>query len=390
MHAAVIGGGIGGLAASIALRNAGHTTEVFERSAIGGIGVGLIITPNGLHALDALGHGIGADVRARGHVLSAHAEHMVLTYDGQSLGTIRYGEFAARHRSSFVVIRRKHLTETLRTVHGPDGLHSGRELAELSGTDRPAGRFRDGAPLAADLLVGADGIRSTVRARLHGPAAPRIAAYTLRGVTVGHPLPAELRDGLTVVGPGLGMFFAPLGTAELYWTATVDAGTDEWPRSPRAAYQRLLTTLHGWPQIAHHLVAGCDPAHLVVTDLADRPPLTSWGRGRTTLLGDAAHPMTNFLGQGANTTLEDAVVLGRRLAIPADPENDLRAYERERIDRTTPIVAAAGNLTQGEWGRDTPERFRRFLEDFLNGAFMHGVYGWTATSTPGSAGEVRV
>lgn len=377
MNVAVIGGGVGGLAASLALRQVGVRTTVFERQhQFPRVAVGIVLTPNGVRALDALG--VGDQVRERGHCLSREAAHQVSTLDDQSLGAIRYGEFYQRHGTPFVVIRRADLQQILLEAHGPSGLRMGAKLVEVRDGDHTAtAYFADGSHMSADAVVGADGLRSAVRGQLFGAEPPRHVATTLRGITR-RELPPGRTDGFTVVGPGLGMFFAPLGPAEMYWTATI-ISSEGWPRDPAESMERLLERLEHWPSFVSELVRAVDREYLVATDLADRPPLAVWSKGRITLLGDAAHAMTNFLGQGANTTLEDAVVLARCLdrVEPDDVADALTGYELERIGRTTRIVQSSAALASGEWSRDTAEIFSDYLEKVLNGEFMDWVYGFS-------------
>lgn len=377
MNVAVIGGGVGGLAASLALRQVGIDTTVFERQQrFPRVAVGIVLTPNGVRALDVLG--VGDQVRERGHCLSREAAHQVSTLDGQSLGALRYGEFHQRHGTPFVVIRRAELQQILLDAHGQTGLRMGATLLEVRDGDHAAtAYFADGSHVSADAVIGADGLRSAVRAQLFGMEPPRHVATTLRGITR-RELPPGRTDGFTVVGPGLGVFFAPLGPAEMYWTATI-VSSEGWPRDPAESMERLLESLENWPPIVSELVRAVDREYLVATDLADRPPLALWSKGRITLLGDAAHAMTNFLGQGANTTLEDAVVLAGCLdRVESDDVADaLTGYELERIGRTTRIVEGSAALASGEWSRDTAEIFRGYLEKVLNGEFMDWVYGFS-------------
>lgn len=377
MHVAVIGGGVGGLAASLALRGTGVRTTVFERQrGFPLTGAGVVLSPNGLRALDALG--VGDEVRERGHCLSVESEHHVSTVDGQSLGAIRYGEFHQRHGDPFVVVRRTDLRQVLLDAHGRSGLRTGLTLRTVrDGDDVATACFTDGSQFSADAVVGADGLRSAVRAELFGAPPPRHVASMLRGITR-RELPPGRTDGFTVVGPGLGIFFAPLGPAELYWTATINSLQD-WPREPGESMRKLLERLENWPPIVSELVRGADPEQLDATDLADRPPLAVWSKGRITLLGDAAHPMINFLGQSVNTTLEDAVVLARCLdrAESDDVADALTCYELERIGRTTRIGLSSASLTNGDWSHDTAGIFRDYLEKVLNGQFMDWIYGFS-------------
>ena len=196
-------------------------------------------------------------------------------------------------------------------------------------------RFANGRAEGADILIGADGIHSVIRAALHGSSRPRYAGYTCwRGVAKyqGKALPI---DGAFEAW-GVGKRFAthPLGAGHVFWYATKNtqpAGTD----GARGRKEDVLDCFRDWFPPIQEIIAATD--EILRNDIVDRKPISGWGRGRVTLLGDAAHPTTPNLGQGACMAIQDAVVLGACLR-EAKPEAGLRAYEQKRERPTAAIV----------------------------------------------------
>jgi 2-polyprenyl-6-methoxyphenol hydroxylase-like FAD-dependent oxidoreductase len=213
---------------------------------------------------------------------------------------------------------------------------------------RPDGvtlRFSSGPAVEGALLVGADGLRSAVRGQLLADGEPRYAGYVAwRGV-------ADTREGVGAVateawGRGRRFGLVPIDGDRTYWFATHNATAGGGDQSDLVR-DTLLRLFQGWlPPIREVLLA--TPGDSILRgDIQDRPPAARWGEGRVTLLGDAAHPMTPNLGQGACQAIEDAVVLARELSatgVGADPVATLRRYEAARAPRANAVVTAARRL----------------------------------------------
>jgi 2-polyprenyl-6-methoxyphenol hydroxylase-like FAD-dependent oxidoreductase len=318
VKAVIVGGGIGGLAAAVALRRVGSEAVVFERAErFGSLGAGLTLSPNAVRALERLG--VADEVRAasaRGHEL------LVRAADGRTL-------------------LRVELRDPLEML----GVHRAdlqRVLAKAAGDVRMGAEVTDVGSLAAeaDVVVGADGINSLVRAWLHGSEAPLYAGYDgWRAVT---NFDDERLSGRFSETWGRGNRFGliPLGGGRLYWFVSESGG-----RRERQAFGQRFAD---WHEPIPEVIAATPDAALSMTPIQWRKPLRGWGRGTVTLLGDAAHPMTPDLGQGAGQALEDAVVLAASLraagGAAGEVEDGLRAYESERIERTTPIVKRSRQL----------------------------------------------
>jgi 2-polyprenyl-6-methoxyphenol hydroxylase-like FAD-dependent oxidoreductase len=247
-----------------------------------------------------------------------------------------------------VVVHRADLLAILRQSYGMAALALDKRCVGIAqDADGVTARFADDSIARGDLLIGCDGIHSVVRAQLVGDGAPVYAGYTAyRAVTRFDP--ARVQAG-EYWGRGARFGIAPLSGGRVYWFATRNAPA-RTHETPEATQARLLATFRDWCAPIPELLAATDPAVILHNDIADRPPLTQWRVGRVTLLGDAAHPMTPNLGQGACQALEDAVVLARCLDGATDLDAALSAYEQQRIPRTSRIVQQSRRIGQiGQW-----------------------------------------
>jgi 2-polyprenyl-6-methoxyphenol hydroxylase-like FAD-dependent oxidoreductase len=216
---------------------------------------------------------------------------------------------------------------------------TGKELVGFEQTcDSVHAFFADETEERGAVLVGADGLRSRVRGRLFGDERPRYAGYTSwRGVAPESEL-VPVGGGFESWGRGRRFGCAHVGGGRVYWFATRNApeGGDDGPAGSRAT---LLEAFRGWHEPVEPLIRATEEDAILRTDIYDRDPLGKiWGEGRTTLLGDAAHPMTPNLGQGACQAIEDTVVLARCLRESGESAGALRRYEALRSDRTAAIV----------------------------------------------------
>jgi len=333
----VVGGGIGGLTAAIALRRAGFVVRVLERAeTLRPVGAGLTVQPNALSALDHVDLG---DAVARAGTRLCHG--ILRSWRGRELSHMRLDEVAPG-LSAPVGIHRATLQGLLLDALPEEVVRLGAEVTAVAQEgDEVVATLAGGATLRADLLVGADGIHSMVRRSLHGDQPPRYAGYTCwRGVLArrdGWP-----HDRVTESwGPGRRVGLVPVDGDRLYWFAVLDAprgGRDTGGAS--AAVQEMVG---GWFDPVPAIVAATPEADIRRDDIEDRPPLEVWGCGRITLLGDAAHPMTPNMGQGACQAIEDAVVLAHLLG-HGDPVAALRSYEARRRPRTRWFVESSWRI----------------------------------------------
>jgi salicylate hydroxylase len=364
----IIGGGIGGLAAALALQQQGETVRVFERAAaFGEVGAGLTVGPNMMHGLAWLGLAAPvlqvATVPAHGGVLDlATAELLVENARGP----------LAKYGQPYVQVHRADLHGILAAAvlgNDPAAVALDHCLVGL-GQDAHGvtAHFGNGRTARGDLLVGADGSRSVVREQLFPGRDPRFAGFVAwRGLVPMDRL-AGLQlwpDSAILIAPGRSFArYRVSGGRLLNYAAFINSGewTDEGWSIPSAIEELLVQLPGSHPDVAT-IIRATPPGGCFKWGLFDRDPLPRWTVGRVTLLGDAAHPMLPFLGQGAAMAVEDAVVLARAVAArPGSPEA-LPLYEATRRDRTALVLEASRGAVRRFHRSDTGVYSRREHRD---------------------------
>jgi salicylate hydroxylase len=344
-EAVVVGAGIGGLAAALALQKAGADVRVFEQApALGEVGAGISISPNGALGLRALG------------VLDAFREHayapeyqFVRHYQtARVLATVTRGDrLEEAYGERYYVIHRADLHRVLAEAvraNDPDAIVSGeRAVAVEHVEDGVEVAFEGGLRRRADLLVGADGVRSRMRSILFGAEQVRFTGYVAwRGLVPIERVPLEAMDppSQVFIGPGHMINRYPVrGGQLLNFVAFAErAGWEEEGWSIPAKVGELAAEFEGWHPWVTRLIAGVPEQDLFKWALCARSPLMRWVSGRAVLLGDAAHPLLPYLGQGAVMAIEDAVLLGRACLAAADVPEALARYEAARVGRARFVV----------------------------------------------------
>lgn len=233
-----------------------------------------------------------------------------------------------------IVMHRAELHQALLSAIDADRVHFGACCTGFTQDESGVSvEFANGRRARGDVLIGADGLHSVIRAAIHGSKPPSYAGYTAWRAVV----PFDTRQVLASESWGFGARFGqvPMSGNRVYWFATQNVAEGERLSSEKA---RLRDLFRGWHAPVEALIEAADESAILRNDIYDRPALANWGSGRATLLGDAAHPMTPNLGQGACQALEDAVVLARCLQETSDVARGLRSYESRRVRRANALV----------------------------------------------------
>ena len=349
-NAVIVGAGIGGLAAGLALTRAGLDVRIVERAAVArelGFGLGLAS-----YAVAALGElGVAEEVLAH----AATADSLAALTGGRLMVDIRRLDGRALRSLTFhrrdlpdvtlpAMVRRPVLHAALLHAVGAERVDTSSDAVafeqDASGVTL---RLADGRRLTGDVLIGADGVASIVRQQLHpGEPPPRPSGYfALRGISPAVPL-LDGRQFIVYMGRGLEIGVVQVSESLVYWYLSLLADDVRKGRLDAADVLRRST-------------AGVDPRFMAIAaaatdmrldELFAREPLARWGEGRVTLLGDAAHPVLPHTGQGAAQALEDAVALGRALAAPASPAEGLRRYEAVRVPAARQVVRSGPRIAR--------------------------------------------
>lgn len=331
-QAIIIGGGIGGITAALALRRAGIDAHVYERvAALREVGAGLGVWTNAMRVLDQLG--VGDRVREIARPLRI-AE--VASSSGKVLARTLIHEAVGEADAANFILHRADLHNVLLEALPPEALHLDAPCTAIEQDDDGVTvRFGNGEHARAAIAIGADGLHSVVRRQLWGEEALRYSGQTCyRGIApIAPPEPQLIRE---IQGPGLRAAICPMDDQRVYWWAAINAPADERDE-PGQRLSALLEAYAGWPFSLPEVIAATQ-GPILRNDLVDRAPRSTWGKGRVTLLGDAAHPMLPNLGQGACSAIEDALVLARCMLEHGTNPEALQHYERERMPRTTDFV----------------------------------------------------
>jgi 2-polyprenyl-6-methoxyphenol hydroxylase-like FAD-dependent oxidoreductase len=346
----VVGGGIGGLAAALSLARLGIAVSLLEQSTeIAEIGAGLQLAPNAFAALDALG--IGEGVRRR----SVFTDRLVMmdAVDASEVASFPVGEeFRKRFGNPYAVSHRADLHKSiLEAVEKTPSitLHTSTKIVDLFvGEEDVAVTDQNGKTCRAAAVVGCDGIRSVIRDKLIGDEVRVSGHVVYRAVVPREDMPEDLRWNAPAIwcGPNYHLVHYPLRGGDQYNLVVTFHSRERETWGVRAgSREEVLSYFDG---IHHRPRALLDkPKSWKRWSTADRHPVAAWGKGRATLLGDAAHPMLQYLAQGACMALEDAVTLGKAVkACELDFEAAFRLYEAARVTCTARAV-----LSTREMGR---------------------------------------
>jgi 2-polyprenyl-6-methoxyphenol hydroxylase-like FAD-dependent oxidoreductase len=378
MKAIVIGGGIGGLCAALALQQAGVDTTVYEAAPkYKGLGAGVGLAANAMQGLARLGVMDEVVAVKRGKQLDAL---VIFDENGREISNMDTRSLSNKYGINNFVIHRADLHEVLLNHLRAESviLDKRCETVEQVG-DKVQVMFTDGSQVTADLLIAADGISSVVRQYLVPKSIPRYAGYTCwRAVTDNPGIKINEMISAETWAPQGRVGIAPLRNNKIYWYACINASQrDEKMRNMTPEkLARHFETVHS-PVEA--VLASTAPEQIIWNDIADLNPLKHFVYGRIVLLGDAAHATTPNMGQGACQAIEDAVVLAQCLKQYTDLAKALNRYEKRRKARTATVIKLSRRLGEvAQWRNPLLGKIRntlfRAMPDFITQRQMEDLY----------------
>jgi len=364
---AIIGDGIGGLALAGLLARQNAKVTVYEQAKeFQRIGAGIQMSPNAVRVLRAL----GLEPQLRRQAFAPRAWVARAWDSGEYLSELAFGaEAETRYGAPYLLMHRGDLHAALHSAVPQELIAFDRKLAGLERNGAGVTlRFTDGTAVTADAVVGADGVHSLVREILLGPEKPKFTGRVAHRTT----FPAALLEGFAVEtctkwwGPDRHIVIYPVDAAcqEIYFVTSVpDPEWDVESWSARGEMAEVRQALAGFHDDVQRVLSACPGVHKWA--LFERDPLPRWADGPIVLLGDACHPMTPYMAQGAANALEDAAVLSRCLAEIDDVAGAFRCFQATRLERTARVQLTSRENT---WGRQAID--------------PSWVYGYDALQTP--------
>jgi salicylate hydroxylase len=362
----IIGGGIGGMATALALQRRGFQVAVYERAKeIREVGAGVLITANARRALRDL----GVDEKLEAMSSTIDIFHTCHFATGAVLRAVSNEDISRKVGAASLGVYRADLHRVLMSsvlANDPNCLHASSEFIGLAQDEAGVTvTLANGATARSDVVVGADGNASAVRSFLFPQEAPKFAGQVAYRSLIPHALlPASVRERGSIMsaGPGRYLLCYPLRGGQIMnliglvqsgeWEAegwTTPATNAEFAQAFAGFEPDLIELIHRIPQ-----------GEIFKWGLRDREPLQNWTVGRVTTLGDAAHPMTPFLGQGACMAIEDGLILARAFAASSSVQEALARYEAVRKPRGTMVQLASRE--EGQTLQD-PSKKRRTAQD---------------------------
>ncbi len=388
----IIGGGIGGLTTAIALRRRGIDVAVYEAAPeLRPVGKGIWVPTNAMIVYERLG--LSDAVREAGSVLeriqlrdaadSAAANNSAAdsaaannpaadsaaannpaadsaAANNTVLQDVDLRKVIASYGHPTIAIHRAELARVLAEALPAGTLTLDKRCATFEQDDRTVTvHFADGTTVTGDVLVGADGLHSAIRQRLFGDVPLRYSGQTCYRGIANCELPSDLLKTCWEVWGGERRFgFSRVQAGQTYWFAPQTVPPNSaWPESPLA--EHLANQYAAFPAPIPDLLRHTPSAEIIRTDLFDFGPLSTWSKGRATLLGDAAHAMTPNLGQGGAQAIEDAYVLAEELSGTSDAQQAIRTYEQRRLPRARWFVKNAWRFGKLAHLRNRPARLVR-------------------------------
>ncbi|MGL6344568.1 MAG: FAD-dependent monooxygenase [Waterburya sp.] len=334
-NVAIIGAGLGGLACAIALRKQGFKVQIYEKAKkLLPAGAGLGLLPNGFNSLEAINPDLVKNIKSSGCCVSKSTLKNTL---GETIrSNSSNNRFAEQYGHSFMTVWWWNLQQILASKLPPEIINLDRRFIDFQEKENDLEiHFENGKTASADLLIGADGIKSAVRTKLITEEQPRyLGSFCWRAVVKCDQSFIEPNELIFIRGNKQFMYLLNLGDGNISWITR--QLSREYRLSDHAAEtkSRVLKSITDWAEPIKAIVQATDAERILEGPICDRLPLSSWSKGRVTLLGDAAHPMAPAMGQGANTAFEDACELANCISQSSGVEEAFASYEKKRLERT--------------------------------------------------------
>jgi len=385
----IVGAGLGGLTAAATLLQGGHRVRIAEQaSALGEVGAGIQMSANAMKVLDRL----GLRPRLERHAVRPQAFEFRRFNDGELLHRLPLGEpHEQRHGAPYFQLHRHDLHEALRAaVQALDDralVLDARAMSLREGPDAVSVSFERGDPWLADLVVGADGIKSMVRRHIVGIDKPVFTGQVAWRCTVpiARIAPALRTDVVSTIwcGPrNHAVTYYLRGGELLNFVGCVEREADEESWTTRRPWQELSEDYAGWHPMVRAVIDAVDRDQCFRWALNRRAPVERWGSARTTLLGDAVHATLPYMAQGAAMAIEDAAVLARALDLDAPLAEQLAIYHRHRGPRTARVIRESDEMGELYHIADAATMRRAFIDRDIARSRNEWLYPYDPWTVP--------
>jgi salicylate hydroxylase len=347
----IVGAGIGGLSAAAVLLERGHRVRVFEQApSLGEIGAGIQISANASRVL----HGLGLEAALLKNAVTPTAQHFRLYESGELVQEIPLGESHERsHGAKYYHLHRADLHAVLAAKVrelDPEAVTLRAAAERFTETrDSVTVKFANGATASGELLIGADGIKSAIRAQILGPTKAEFTGYvSWRAIVPSSRLPPDYMERVSTnwMGPNAHVIVYYLRRGELLnFVGLVEDETwleESW--TVKAPWSRLKADFAPWHPKVQLLIDAMDKDNCYRWAMYNRPPVTGWSTEHATLLGDAAHPTLPFMAQGAAMAIEDGPIIARALEQESSTRAALDLYQRSRYERTARVQIGSNEM----------------------------------------------